>query len=126
MIDGPRETRMTGQRLFRFPQGAHAAIRGAGASSAFHCVVHQKIRYQQRDHTESAATPDPNAHHHAGTTRMHVDPRHGVVDPDLHVHQTTNLYVAGASVFATAGFANPTLTIVALPLRVADHLLRTR
>jgi choline dehydrogenase-like flavoprotein len=66
--------------------------------------------------------PDPNAHHHAGTTRMHVDPRKGVVDADCRVHGTDNLYVAGASVFPTAGFANPTLTIVALALRLADHL----
>lgn len=66
--------------------------------------------------------PDPNAHHHAGTTRMHADPRHGVVDADGRVHGTDNLYVAGSSVFPTAGFANPTLTIVTLALRLADHL----
>jgi len=66
--------------------------------------------------------PDPNAHHHAGTTRMHEDPRYGVVDGDGRVHETDNLYVTGASVFPTAGFANPTLTIVALALRLAEHL----
>lgn len=69
--------------------------------------------------------PDPNAHHHAGTTRMHDDPRLGVVDSNCRVHGVDNLYVAGASVFPTAGFANPTLTIVALSARLADHL-RTR
>ncbi|MGQ0702621.1 MAG: GMC oxidoreductase [Gemmatimonadales bacterium] len=63
--------------------------------------------------------PDPNAHHHAGTTRMHADPGHGVVDPDGRVQGTKNLYVAGASVFPSAGFANPVLTIVALALRLA-------
>lgn len=66
--------------------------------------------------------PDPNAHHHAGTTRMHADPRHGVADADGRVHGTDNLYIAGGSGFPTAGFANPTLTIVALALRLADHL----
>jgi choline dehydrogenase-like flavoprotein len=66
--------------------------------------------------------PDPNAHHHAGTTRMHTDPRYGVVDADGRVHGTDNLYIAGSSVFPTGGFANPTLTIVALALRLADHL----
>jgi choline dehydrogenase-like flavoprotein len=66
--------------------------------------------------------PDPNAHHHAGTTRMHADPRSGVVDADGRVHGMDNLYVTGASVFPTAGCANPTLTIVALALRLADHL----
>ena len=71
---------------------------------------------------QAGARPDPNAHHQAGTTRMHPDPRHGVVDPDGRVHGTDNLYVTGASVFPTAGFANPTLTIVALALRLADHL----
>ncbi|HEY9230049.1 MAG TPA: GMC family oxidoreductase, partial [Gemmatimonadaceae bacterium] len=66
--------------------------------------------------------PDPNAHHHAGTTRMSSDPGQGVVDADCRVHGSDNLYVAGSSVFPTAGFANPTLTIVALALRLADHL----
>jgi choline dehydrogenase-like flavoprotein len=66
--------------------------------------------------------PNPLAHHHAGTTRMHADPSQGVVDADGRVHGIANLYVAGGSVFPTAGFANPTLTIVALALRLADRL----
>ena len=61
-------------------------------------------------------------YHHMGTTRMHDDPRHGVVDRDCRVHGTDNLYVAGSSVFPTSGHANPTLTIVALALRLADHV----
>jgi choline dehydrogenase-like flavoprotein len=65
---------------------------------------------------------DPNAHHHAGTTRMSDGPDRGVVDRDCRVHGVDNLYVAGASVFPTAGYANPTLTIVALAIRLADHL----
>ena len=60
--------------------------------------------------------------HHMGTTRMHSDPKQGVVDPDGRVHGLSNLYVAGSSVFPTSGAANPTLTIVALALRLADHL----
>jgi choline dehydrogenase-like flavoprotein len=70
--------------------------------------------------------PDPNAHHHAGTTRMHDDPAHGVTDRHGRVHATDNLYVAGASVFPTAGFANPVLTIVALALRLARQLMSDR
>jgi choline dehydrogenase-like flavoprotein len=66
--------------------------------------------------------PNPNAHHHAGTTRMHRDPRHGVVDGDCRVHALDNVWIAGASVFPTAGFANPVLTIVALAARLADRL----
>jgi choline dehydrogenase-like flavoprotein len=60
--------------------------------------------------------------HHLGTTRMHVDPTQGVVDVDGRVHDMSNLWVTGGSVFPTGGYANPTLTIVALALRLADHL----
>lgn len=66
----------------------------------------------------SVATP----HHHIGTTRMHDDPRYGVVDANCRVHGISNLYISGSSVFTTGGFANPTLTIVALALRLAYHL----
>jgi choline dehydrogenase-like flavoprotein len=62
--------------------------------------------------------------HHSGTTRMHVIPREGVVDADCRVHGMANLYVAGSSVFPTFGAANPTFTIVALALRLADHIKR--
>jgi choline dehydrogenase-like flavoprotein len=57
-----------------------------------------------------------------GTTRMHTEPRLGVVDADSRVHSVANLYVAGSSVFPTSGYANPTLTVVALAIRLADHL----
>jgi choline dehydrogenase-like flavoprotein len=60
--------------------------------------------------------------HHMGTTRMADDPRQGVVDRQCRVHGVANLYVAGSSVFPTAGSANPTLTIVALALRLAEDL----
>lgn len=59
--------------------------------------------------------------HHMGTTRMHRDPRKGVVDEHCRVHTTSNVYVAGSSVFPTGGWAPPTLTIVALALKLADH-----
>jgi choline dehydrogenase-like flavoprotein len=60
--------------------------------------------------------------HHLGATRMHTDPAKGVVDADCRVHGLRNLYVAGSSVFPTYGCSNPTLTVVALALRLADHL----
>ena len=63
--------------------------------------------------------------HHMGTTRMHDHPRQGVVDASCRVHDLANLYVAGSSVFPTGGVANPTLTIVALAIRLADHLKQT-
>ncbi|MGF1469048.1 MAG: FAD-dependent oxidoreductase [Sandaracinaceae bacterium] len=60
--------------------------------------------------------------HHMGTTRMHTDPRRGVVDPDCRVFGCPNLYVAGSSVFTSSGSANPTLTILALAVRLAEHV----
>lgn len=60
--------------------------------------------------------------HDLGATRMHDDPRYGVVDANCRVHGVSNLHLAGGGVFPTAGSANPTLTIVALALRLADHL----
>jgi len=60
--------------------------------------------------------------HHMGTTRMAATPRDGVVDAQCRVHGLRNLYVAGSSVFPTGGSANPTLTIMALAIRLADHL----
>jgi choline dehydrogenase-like flavoprotein len=60
--------------------------------------------------------------HHMGTTRMSDDPADGVVDANGKVHGVDNLYVAGSSVFATAGSGTPTLTIVALTLRLHEHL----
>ena len=61
-------------------------------------------------------------YHHMGTTRMSENPRHGVVDADCRVHGVANLFVAGSSVFATSGYAAPTLTIVALAVRLANFL----
>jgi choline dehydrogenase-like flavoprotein len=60
--------------------------------------------------------------HHCGTTRMHADPKHGVVDADCRIHGISNFYVAGSSVFPNNGSANPTLTVVAMSLRLAQHL----
>ncbi|ALG74952.1 FAD-dependent oxidoreductase [Azospirillum thiophilum] len=60
--------------------------------------------------------------HHMGTTRMHESPRHGVVDADGRVHGVGNLYVAGSSVFPTMGADHPTMTIVALALRLTDRV----
>jgi len=60
--------------------------------------------------------------HHMSTTRMHNDPEQGVVDADTRIHTMSNVYVQGSSVFPTPGADMPTLTIVALALRLADHL----
>ncbi len=60
--------------------------------------------------------------HQMGTARMAREPSEGVVDPDLRVHTTENLYVAGAAVFPSTGHANPTFTAMALGQRLAAHL----
>ena len=62
--------------------------------------------------------------HHIGAARMALDPRDGVVDPDCRVHGVENLFLASSAVFPTSSQANPTLTILALSLRLADHLRR--
>ncbi len=62
--------------------------------------------------------------HHIGTTRMHASPQHGVTDPHCRVYGVQNLYVGGSSVLPTSGYANPTLTLVALAIRLAEHLKR--
>ena len=60
--------------------------------------------------------------HHMGTTRMSEDPKQGVVDANCKVHGISNLFVAGASCYVTAAAPNPTLTLIALTIRLADHL----
>ncbi|UOQ77676.1 GMC family oxidoreductase [Hymenobacter sp. 5516J-16] len=75
-----------------------------------------------RDHIRKHIASFNSSAHHIGTTRMSEDPRTGVVDKHAKVHGLDNLYVAGSSVFPTGGHANPTLTIVAHALLLADHL----
>ena len=60
--------------------------------------------------------------HHSGTTRMASGPDRGVVDADCRLFDVENVSIAGSSVFPTIGYANPTLTILALSLRLADRL----
>ncbi len=67
--------------------------------------------------------PVSGGYHHMGTTRMHPEETQGVVDTQGRVHGTPNLYACGSSVFPTSGVSNPTLTIVALSFRLADHLV---
>jgi choline dehydrogenase-like flavoprotein len=76
---------------------------------------------------EWVAGPDATgpAYHHMGTTRMSADPRAGVVDADCRTHDLDNCWIASSSVFPTGGAMNPTLTIAALALRVADHVEST-
>jgi choline dehydrogenase-like flavoprotein len=63
-----------------------------------------------------------DALHHSGTTRMGSSPKTSVVDSGLRVHGVKNLYVCGASVFPSSGYANPTLTAMALAFRLAKTI----
>jgi choline dehydrogenase-like flavoprotein len=60
--------------------------------------------------------------HNIGTTRMSNDPLSGVINRNCRIHGIDNLYIAGSSIFPTSSHANPTLMIVAMALRLADHL----
>jgi choline dehydrogenase-like flavoprotein len=60
--------------------------------------------------------------HHIGTARMGTDPRTSVVDADCRVHSVNNLFIAGSAVFPTSSQANPTLTLIAMSLRLGRHL----
>ena len=74
------------------------------------------------DAEDGRTLPVIGCNHHMGTTRMHIDPRQGVVDRNCKVHGMHNLHIAGSSIFPTCGNDMPTLTIVALALRLADHI----
>ena len=62
-------------------------------------------------------------YHHMGGTRMASTAANGVVDSNCRLFESPNLYIASSSVFPTSGWANPTLTIMALAERLADHLV---
>ncbi|HXS11091.1 MAG TPA: GMC family oxidoreductase [Acidobacteriaceae bacterium] len=65
-----------------------------------------------------------DSNHHMGGMRMAAAPTHGVVTPDLLLHGTRNVYTCSSAVFPTSGFSNPTHTVLALAIRLADRLAR--
>ena len=81
-------------------------------------------RYRPRSGDLDGLLPPASIVHHLGTTRMAARADDGVVDADCRVHGCANLFVAGSSVFPASGYVNPTLTIAALSLRLAQHLQR--
>jgi choline dehydrogenase-like flavoprotein len=85
---------------------------GAFDSKEFE-ILDDPARWVQRAHDSA---------HHMGTTRMHESPRLGVVDPQCQVHGIANLFVGSSAVFPTSARSNPTLTILALCVRIADRL----
>lgn len=85
-----------------------------------------KARFDYKPHTleEDLMRFGAYGGHHIGTARMGTDPRSSVVDADCRVHSVRNLFVAGSAVFPTSSQANPTLTLIALSLRLGDFLSR--
>ncbi len=95
----------------------------------FHKAIDKRLREINLGWVDSPMISDPDfvpdytdACHPSGTTRMSSDPKTGVVDADCKVHGIDNLFIAGSSVFPTVGYANPTLTLVALGIRLADKI----
>ncbi|NYZ16392.1 GMC family oxidoreductase [Azospirillum sp. RWY-5-1] len=83
-------------------------------------------RFQLEELTPELIEGQVRGHyHHIGTTRMSAGPKDGVVDADLKVHGLDNLFVAGSSVFPTAGYSGPTMMLIAFAIRLADHLKET-
>ena len=96
----------------------HALLDGALPAAGIGRVIESRLDEGPDWPDDLPRCPPPHGHH-ADASQMR--PR-GVVDADCRVHGVANLYVAGSSVFPTSGTANPTLTIVALALRLAEHL----
>nr|WP_244422865.1 GMC family oxidoreductase [Bradyrhizobium sp. ORS 278] len=81
-----------------------------------------KVLFDDATLNESASHPTAVGGHHIGTARMSDDPSQGVVNSNCRAHDVDNLYIASSAVFPTGGSANPTLTIVALAIRLAEHM----
>jgi choline dehydrogenase-like flavoprotein len=107
---------------WRIASGDHEFLRASAAvlDAALRERGLGSLRWSAR--LEDGTTLVEGNHHHLGATRMHPDPERGVVDADGRVHSVGNLYVTGSSVFPRYGASNPTLTIIALAHRLADHL----
>jgi choline dehydrogenase-like flavoprotein len=80
------------------------------------------LEYLEDEQNDSWPSFTGGGWHHMGTTRMSEDPKTGVVDANCKVHGIQNLFMAGSSCYATAGAPNPTLTLIALTLRLSDHI----
>jgi choline dehydrogenase-like flavoprotein len=100
--------------LSRMLRELRRAFEGCGCGA----IEYDKERLDQ----DARCNLVPMGGHHIGTARMSESPSTGVVNADSRVHYVDNLYVAGCATFPTSGQANPMLTIVAMALRLAQHL----
>jgi len=100
--------------------GSYVATQGLGRAKLYDWVLIDSDEFPGFDEEHEVA-----GFHHMGTTRMGATGMEGVVDRDCRVFGISNLYVAGSSVFRTAGHANPTFTIIQLALRLTNELINT-
>jgi len=99
-------------------QSRSYTTRGLQKAREFHEYIFEHLKGEEQQH---ALATDPA--YLLGTTRMGQDPKESVVDRDLRCHDHPNLYLLGSGVFPTTGSAPPTLTVAALALRAAAHVL---
>ncbi|MDP4212581.1 MAG: GMC family oxidoreductase [Bacteroidota bacterium] len=84
-----------------------------------------RVRFMEElwdEKDQALPTTTSGGWHHMGTTRMNDDPKNGVVDANCKIHGIQNIFIGGSSCFPTGAGVNPTFTIVALSIRLADHL----
>lgn len=124
---GLNRVRLDWQLMPRDLETFHAAAMAFGTHVAEQGIGRMRLRDWLL--AEAPELPHPGGRdgsvggrHHMGTTRMSLDPAHGVVNADCRVHDLANLYIGGSSVFASGGYTKPTYTIVQLALRLGDHL----
>jgi choline dehydrogenase-like flavoprotein len=91
------------------------ALQETGTAQVNYCAASSEL-------TRLVMDQATDGYHHIGTTRMGLDPRTSVVDPNCRVHDVDNLFIASSSVFCTSSQANPTLLATALAARLADHI----
>ena len=108
-----------GEATIRETVAAHRALAAALEASGFARLT---LAGDDASLARAVATQARDGYHQIGLTRMGATPDQGVVDSETRVHGTENLYVASASVFPVASQANPTLSVVALALRLANCL----
>jgi len=110
---------LTGETLVSFAKILKSEIEAIGLGDVELADWLADWKTQWRDHVT-------DKYHHIGTTRMGASPATGVVNIQCRIHDIDNMYIAGSSVFPTGGHSSPTLTIVALAMRLADHLKKER
>jgi len=109
---------------WRYSQADIDSVRGTldVIAEEFEASGVAKFEYQREQLEDDLLRFGAYGGHHLGTARMGSDPRTSVVNADCQLHSVRNLFVAGSAVFPTSSQANPTLTLIALSLRLADTL----